>query len=595
MPEEEPVVSTFPARAEPVEQRPPLKIVHPPEGAAIPAVKSSFVFGWADRAGSLTVNGKPVPLYPGGGWLTMIPYSPGPMTIQAELRTETTTFATLRQITVANGGTPPERGRALAVEPSQDLTLYAGEIFAVEAKAAPGLEGYFELKGRKTHYPLRQTGGNSWASYRGACRVPADGALENAVVKITLAEKKGKKIAVEAPGRVTRLDREAPWVVEVSTDRAILCAGPANGQANRPGYLMFPPPGARLLVTGRRGNEWRVRLSANREAWIGRDDARELPENTPAPRAVVSAVSVGGAGRHTQVRAYLSPPVPFEVRPSDDARSVDVLFFGAVSDTDWIHYNDPDGAVRRVEWFQEETDVYRLRIHTRPGRWWGYDARYESGAFVLELRRPPPQAKSPSPLKDVTVVVDAGHSADRGAIGPTELLEKDANLAIARCLEKRLAQMGAKVVMIRNGNEDVKLYDRTRLAWEAGGDVLISVHNNALPEGGTPFERNGYGVYYFQPQSFELARRVHGAYGEIFGKGRKKTSKAAELRDDGLHYGNLALVRTPQMPAILTESAYIMHPREEELLRTEAFQCDCAEAMARGLMRYVRDVRLLDR
>ncbi len=55
-------VSTAPVAVatEPAGVRPPLKIVHPPEGMAIPAVKSSFVYGWADPAGTLTVNGRPV-------------------------------------------------------------------------------------------------------------------------------------------------------------------------------------------------------------------------------------------------------------------------------------------------------------------------------------------------------------------------------------------------------------------------------------------------------------------------------------------------------------------------------------------------------
>jgi N-acetylmuramoyl-L-alanine amidase len=71
----------------------------------------------------------------------------------------------------------------------------------------------------------------------------------------------------------------------------------------------------------------------------------------------------------------------------------------------------------------------------------------------------------------------------------------------------------------------------------------------------------------------------------------RRQKKTSGLRDDGLHYGNLALARTPQMPAVLVESAYIMYPPEEALLKTEAFQCDCAEAMVRGLKRYVRRMR----
>ena len=144
--------------------------------------------------------------------------------------------------------------------------------------------------------------------------------------------------------------------------------------------------------------------------------------------------------------------------------------------------------------------------------------------------------------------------------------------------------------MLRNGSEHVALYDRPKAAWAAGGDILISVHNNALPEGSNPFERNGFGVYYYQPHGFGLANAIYNAYREQFGR----EGASPRLRDDGLHYGNLALPRTPQMPSVLTESAYLILPEEEALLKTEKFQCDCADVTVRGLKRFVEEMRRRD-
>ncbi len=575
--------------------RPRLKIVHPPEGMAIPAVKSSFVYGWADPAGELTVNGRSVKIHPGGGWLTMIPYATGPFTIQAELRSPVASSVAFRRVTV--GSAPPSEASLQSILPDQNLILRAGETVVVQAQGPSGRESYFQYAGSRKKYPMGEVAGNGRSVYRGFYVIPAEEKVENGAIKIVLIDKKrGIKLTAEAPGRISRLDRQSPWVVEVSTDPAILRAAPSPGPGEKGGYVLFPPPGTRLLVTGRRGNEYRVALTATREAWIGVDEAVELPDTTPVPRATVTSVSVDPNGRHTCVRAYLGTKVPFEVRPADDGRTIDVLFFGAVSDTDWIHYHGAGGAVRQVEWFQDDTDTYRLRVHVYPGRWWGYDARYENGGFVLDLRRPLPNPRDPLSLAGLKVALDPGHSEDPGAIGPTELIEKDANMAISLCLEKKLKQAGAEVYLIRKGTESVGLYDRPKRAWESKADILISVHNNALPEGADPFERNGYGVYYFQPQSLALAERMHEAYGEIFGgKGNPLNVKpSAKLRDDGLHYGNLALPRTAQMPSVLTESAYMILPEEEALLRTERFQCDCADAMVLGLRRYVRDVRRAD-
>lgn len=587
---EPPAMSTAPVPAEPVPEpvRPPLKIVHPPEGMVIPAVKSSFVYGWAIPDGELTVNGQKVKIHSGGGWLAVVPYTPGPFTIQAELRSPTTSYVAFRRVVVGGGGGGGVPGFGVsAIQPDQDMVLKEREMVTVQAQSAPGLDVSFQVGDDKKRWPMTDRGGGL---YRSLYVLPAAGVLENEPVKISVWDKKkNRRASAVALGRVSRLDEDRPWVVEVSTDLAILRTGPGPRKDEKAGYALFPAVGTRLWVTGRRGKELRVQLSHTREAWIGEDEVRDLPLGTPPPRTTVSAVSIETLGRHTLVRVALGQKVPFEVRPIDDT-AMDVLFFGASSNTDWMHYRAPDGAVRRVEWYQDDTTTFRLRLYLRPGRWWGYDARYDNGAFLFELRRPPPNPRSPSSLEGLHVVVDPGHSPDRGAVGPTEFLEKDANLAIAKCLEKKLLAERARVTMVRNGSENVGLYDRPKVAWNAGGDVLISVHNNALPEGGNPFVRNGYSVYYYHPQSFELARLVHQSYTDRF----QRPNARVRLNDDGLHYGNLALPRTMQMPSVLTESAYMIVPEEEALLKTESFQCECAEAMVRGLRRYLEGVRRKD-
>lgn len=567
--------------------RPALKIVHPPEGAALPAVRSSFVYGFADPLGRLTVNGRPVNIHPGGGWLTMVPYDAGPAAIQAELRLATQTVTVARRVTVGGGGGGVVTG-VTPLQPSVDVTLRGGEMLSVQALAPVGRDVYFQVGDGTKKYPLTERGGGL---YRGLYTLSHEHRLSGAKIKITAFDKKkNRRDTASAPGKISLLDEATPWVVEVSTDMAILRTGPGPQKNEKAGYAMFPPPTTRLWVTGQRGGELRVRLSASREAWIGEDEVRRLPAGTPPPLTTVGAVSIDGVGRHTRVRMVLGQRVPYEVRVIDEDL-IEVLFFGATSNTDWMHYNNaPSGAVKRAEWFQDDSTTYRLRLHTRPGRWWGYDARYENGTFVLELRRPPSNPKVPSSLAGLKVIVDPGHSSDRGAIGPTEYLEKDANLAIAKCLEKKLLQERAEVVMLRNGSEHVALYDRPKVAWAAGGDILVSVHNNALPEGSNPFERNGFGVYYYQPHGFGLASAIYNAYREQFAR----EGASPRLRDDGLHYGNLALPRTPQMPSVLTESAYLILPEEEALLKTEKFQCDCAEVTVRGIKRFVEEMRRKD-
>jgi N-acetylmuramoyl-L-alanine amidase len=243
--------------------------------------------------------------------------------------------------------------------------------------------------------------------------------------------------------------------------------------------------------------------------------------------------------------------------------------------------------VEQVRWHQDDSETYRLRVQPYTGRWWGYDARYEGSAFVFELRSPPVVLTSTKPLEGITVAVDPGHSPDTGAIGPTCLVEKDANFELARALEKKLVAQGAKVVLTRVYQQAVSLYDRPKIAFRAHADLLVSIHNNALPDGEDPFKKNGYGVYYYHPLSLPLARDIHDAYGECFGT---CAPKDMSLRDDGLYYDNLAIPRATQMPSVLTETCYIMFPREEALLRSPEFRDRCADALTTGITRYVNAV-----
>jgi N-acetylmuramoyl-L-alanine amidase len=566
-----PVVSTSAAA---------LTVVHPAEGARLPAVRSSFVYGKADPKGTLTVNGKPVPIHPGGGYLTMVEYSPGENEINADLVLGTTTVAVSRTVTVGTVAST-SAARMEVVKPFEDRWLLPGEGMVVAARGPAGGNGFFVVEGVRGRFPLIET---EPGAYRGffAGEVPAK--ASTAPVRATL-QVRGEKLSADAPGRLHPFSLSPPLIAEVTADPAVARTGPAPSPGEKAGYLCFPPLGVRFQVTGRRGDEYRVRLSSQREAYVSVGEVSLLPEGTPPPRAVVGTVTVGGAGRSVTVEAALGAKVPFQTFPAPDGRAMDVVFFGAVSNTDWIHYSS-SAAVDRVEWFQDDAETYRLRVHTPDRPWWGYDARYESGRFVLELRLVP-RVRAGRPLSGLRIAVDAGHSGDTGALGPTGLAEKDANRDLALALEKALVSEGATVIPIRPGNDPVYLYDRPKRAWEVRADILISVHNNALPEGGNPFTRNGYGVYYYQPQSLALAREIHAAYGEILGK---PTPARRALRDDGLHYGNLALPRTPQMPAVLTESAYMIVPDEEAFLRADSFRRECARAMVEGLKRYVKAV-----
>ncbi|MCK5534753.1 N-acetylmuramoyl-L-alanine amidase, partial [bacterium] len=439
-------------------------------------------------------------------------------------------------------------------------------------------------------FPIGESNFDVSGIYKGIYKIKDNDKLKNSRIKVTLVNKRlKKKVSKYAKGRISRFNNDIPYSVEVSTDNAVIKAGPRLSINNNAGYMLFPYIATKLKIIGEIGNEYKIYLNTKREGWIDKDKVSPLPLGTAIHDCIAGSVFIGiNNDKNTIVRINLDERVPYEVKTDINGEVIDISLFGVISDTSWVKYSTTSTIVNQTQWFQDDIETYRLRVYTPKNSWWGYDARYEETDFVLELCSPP-ILKTTHVLEGIRVAVDAGHCPDTGAIGPTGLLEKDINWIIAQRLKKLLIQEKAEVIMIRKGlDESVSLYERPRRAWNARADILISVHNNALPDGKNPFEENGYGIYYFHPHSYNLAEEILKAYDEVIGE---NSTSLYSLRNDGLHYGNLALVRPSQMPTVLTESVYMMIPEEEALLKTEEFQEACARAMLLGLKRYMKKMR----
>lgn len=565
----------------------PIRLVHPAENAQLPALAQTYVCGSAPPAGKLRINGHPVPIHPEGGFLTMIALEPGPFEIRAELEWKGTIYRTARVIQVAEPERPlPATPLVIqSVSPAMDQALWPGDEVTVVCKGSPEGEGYFRVSGLSGKFPLRESAGTP-GLYQGVYRIGAGDRLREAVITVTLSDGGRGWISRQATGRLSLFPHEEAVVAEVVAEGTVLRAGPALGPSDLGGYLLFPPPGTRLQLSGQIGREYRVWLTPTRMAWVSASQVKQLPPGTPSGAAVAGNIGTQVTPTGTIIQIPLSRRLPFKVTSDRQGRYVEVEVYGAFSNTDWMAY-PPGGMIQSLDWSQDDGETYRLRVETLPNSWWGYDARYEGQELVLELRTPPPLVSGETGvLAGLTIALDAGHGAGTGAIGATGYAEGDANLALALRLKEKLSAHGARVIMTRPGAEDVAIGARPRIAWQNRADILISLHNNSLGYGGNPFVRRGFGVYYFTPQSLELARAIHRAYQERF-----VADPQFNLSDDGLRYGNLALTRSPQMPAVLIESAYMIVPEEEAYLKRDSFHEACATAIIRGLEAYARTRR----
>jgi N-acetylmuramoyl-L-alanine amidase len=326
-------------------------------------------------------------------------------------------------------------------------------------------------------------------------------------------------------------------------------------------------------VTGRRNDDVRLRLSETAEAWVPAIDVRPLSPGGPTPEAIVGSLRVTPRADRATVRIPVSQRVPFRVEETD--RALAVTLYGATGDVDWIRYGPADSLIRRMSWRQTTTDEVTLTFELEAPVW-GYRTRWDRTDLLLDIRRPP-DIDGSDPLRGRLIAVDAGHPPG-GATGPTGLREAEANLAVALELRRLLEAAGARVVMTRVSDSIVELGSRVPFAEAAGAEVLVSIHNNALPDGINPFVNNGTSVYYNQPRSVPLARAIQAALLRRLG-----------LHDLGIGRGDLTLVRGTWMPSVLTEGLFMMLPDQEAALRSPEGQGRYAQAVADGLRAYLED------
>jgi N-acetylmuramoyl-L-alanine amidase len=222
--------------------------------------------------------------------------------------------------------------------------------------------------------------------------------------------------------------------------------------------------------------------------------------------------------------------------------------------------------------------------------------------------------------RDLTIAIDAGHGGeDPGAIGMHGTREKDVTLAIARALERSVdAEPGMRAVLTRDGDYFVPLRDRMRRARAQQADLFVSIHADSIRDRAV----DGSSVYILSQRGATneaarwLAERENAAdliggvsledKGDLLASVLLDLSQTASLSasetaaEHVLHQLNLVgevrkplvqqagfmVLKSPDIPSMLIETAYISNPAEEQRLRGVAHQAKLAAAIHQGLREY---------
>jgi N-acetylmuramoyl-L-alanine amidase len=250
------------------------------------------------------------------------------------------------------------------------------------------------------------------------------------------------------------------------------------------------------------------------------------------------------------------------------------------------------------------------------------EARQEADAAAPSAPAPKPAPAAPSRRRERIVAIDAGHGGeDPGAIGRRfRTREKDVTLAVARELARLVArEPGMKPVLIRDGDYYIKLGKRYDIARRHRADAFVSIHADALP--GSRIA-NGSSVYALSERgaTHALARTLADRenFADLVGgvslndkpddvrkvlvdlSQSKSIEHSLQLGEDVLvelrrvgpvHLNRVAqagfaVLKAPDIPSVLIETAFISSPSEEKKLRMHTFQRSLAEGIFKGIKRY---------
>ncbi len=193
----------------------------------------------------------------------------------------------------------------------------------------------------------------------------------------------------------------------------------------------------------------------------------------------------------------------------------------------------------------------------------------------------PERPATTGPIK--VIVLDPGHGGnDSGMAGSSGLLEKDLVLALALRVRDRLKQLSdVKVVLTREEDKDTSFKERSALANQQKGDLLISIH------AGASYSATARGVEVFCPAPGAQGSTVRQSYqapGQQFAK-----SVASEIAaqtgapDRGVHEIPLLVLREAAMPGLLVEVGCLTNPEETAALAADDYQAKLAEGIAQGI------------
>jgi N-acetylmuramoyl-L-alanine amidase len=561
-----------------VPQENSLKIVYPPQNHETTSA-TIFLIGSAPTQGEVLVNSRSIDRSPTGNFAPSFPLQVGENILTIRYQNQEILLKVIRKVdrpTIPTGVafTPN------SLLPDRHISRLAGELICFSAIAPPNGKVSVSLghkivslaaQNQTVELPANNAILNAQnqpivaqiGKYQGCSSFNSIGNLGNPVFRLSLD---GKEISQISANPIEILDRDRLEVVEVIADAGVARTGASTDHSR----LTPLPKGTKATVTAKEG-EW---LRLDYGGWIKQEETQPVENSTP-PRSIIRSITSRQLAGETEIIFPLQTSVPIRIEQGE--KSFSLTLYNTTAQTDTIRLPD-DPLIKRLDWQQIAPEQVKYIFNLKSDRQWGYGVRYEGTSLILSLRHPPQIDRGDRPLQGIKIVLDPGHGGkETGATGPTGYTEKEVNLVVSKLLRTELEKRGATVIMTREEDQDLALGDRVQIIDENSPTIALSLHYNALPDGGNAEKTQGMSIFWYHPQAHDLAVFL-----------QNYLVNRLNRPDYGVYWNNLALTRPHSAPSILLELGFLINPVEFEWITNAQEQEKLAKSIAEGIVAWLQ-------
>jgi len=564
----------------------PPHVSSPPFGTYVDAA-STYLIGSSSPDKPLLVNGEPVSRTRGGYF-----------SLYADLKKGENAFVFeqdgQKYIHIIHRGTPEKAesssgtGQAVMtdfaitdVSPASDVMREGGGALTLSCTAPAGADvtavlGDMTVTLKQVKRAEKVESGYAAVRYTGTVDLPraaSDELLPLGEVQFNC--RLGEKQAQAYGARITVRGANARLPVRVLEDHTELKLGASSYY-----YDDFSVQSAGMTdyATWQGGGMYLLRVGG----YVYEDSVEVLREDTRIPTAKIGSAEIAADAENTYIRFALDQNVPHNGTVRDGAfeltlYNVDVksvpaeipLAENPLIESVKVTYPNKANCVRLICKLYDTENFY------------GFDFAYtEDGAQAI-LRNPRKiDLSSEKPLEGIRIVLDAGHGgADTGALGPLAtgqmaVHEADINLSVTLAAKAELEKLGASVLLTRDADVTVDIYDRVEYLCEEMPDLAISIHQNSLGYSSDITGVRGTLGLWWADSGVLLAHCLSDS-----------TAWALHRREMTPAQQRLALCRNPKFPSALLEVGFITSVEEYEYMLSGGDR-HAGQGIAEGVLAY---------